>query len=62
MVPYDIELAVKYMEEKPKPLGTFRNMEHIAWECRDGKLTTEEIYDIFLSQARKLMHYKEKEE
>lgn len=62
MVPYDIELAVKYMEEKPKPLGTFRNMEYIAWECRDGKLTAEEIYDIFLSQARKLMHYKEKEE
>jgi hypothetical protein len=59
---YDIELAVKYMEEKPKPFGTFRNMEHIAWECRDGKLTAEEIYDIFLSQARKLMHYKEKEE
>jgi len=62
MVPYDIELAVKYMEEKLKPLGTFRNMEHIAWECRDGNLTAEEIYDIFLDQARKLMHYKEKEE
>lgn len=62
MVPYDIELAIKYMEEKPKPLGTFRNMEYIAWGCRDGKLTAEEIYDIFLSQARKLMHYKEQEE
>ena len=62
MVPYDIELAVKYMAEKPKPLGTFRNMEHIAWECRNGELTAEEIYDIFLSKARKLMHYKEKEE
>lgn len=62
MVPYDIELSMKYMEEKPKPLGTFRNMEHIAWVCRDGKLTAEDIYDILLSQARKLMHYKEEEE
>ena len=61
MVPYDIELAVKYMEEKTKPLGTFRNMEHIAWECRDGKLTAEDVYDEFLRQARKLMHYKENE-
>lgn len=59
MVPYDIELAVKSMQDKPKPPGTFRNMERIAWECRNGELTAEEIYDIFLSQARKLMHYKE---
>ena len=59
MVPYDIELAVKYMEERPKPLGTFRNMEYIAWECRNGKLTAEEIYDIFLEQGRALMHYNE---
>ncbi len=62
MIPYDIELAVKYMEQKPKPPGTFRNMEHIAWECRDGKLTAEDIYDNLLSRTRELMHYKEKEE
>ena len=59
MVPYDIELAVKYMEERPKPLGTFRNMEYIAWECRNGKLTAEEIYDFFLEQGKALMHYNE---
>lgn len=58
MVSYDVELAVRYMEANPKPLGTFRNMEHIAWECRNGKLTAEEIYDIFLSQARELRYFK----
>lgn len=62
MVPYDIEQAVKSMQEKPKPPGTFRNMERIAWECRNSELTAEEIYDSFLSQTRKLMNYKEKEE
>ena len=59
MVPYDIELAAKYIENSPH--GTFRNMEHIAWECRNDKLTAEELYDIFLVRARKLMHYKENE-
>lgn len=58
MVPYDIELAVMYMEENPMPHGTFRNMEHIALECRNGKLRAEEIYDIFLSRARKVKNYK----
>lgn len=64
MVQIDIELAIEYFSVpyRQRPRGTFLNMEHIAWECRDGKLTAEEIYDIFLSQARKLMHYKEKEE
>ena len=59
MVPYDIELAAKYIENSPH--GTFRNMEHIAWECRNDKLTAVELYDIFLVRARKLMHYKENE-
>jgi hypothetical protein len=64
MFQIDIELAIEYFSVpyRQRQRGTFRNMEHIAWECRDGKLTAEEIYDIFLSQARKLMHYKEKEE
>lgn len=60
MVPYDIELATKYMENSS--YGTFLNMKQIAWECRNGELTAEEIYDIFLSQARTLMHHNESKE
>jgi hypothetical protein len=37
-------------------------MKYIAYECRNKIRIAEEIYDIFLSQARKLMHYKKKEE
>jgi hypothetical protein len=60
IVPYDIEQAAKCLENSPH--GTFLNMEHIARECRNGKRTAEEIYDIFLSQTRTLMHYNESKE
>ena len=36
-----------------------RNMENISWLCQDAKPTAEEVYNEFLREARKLMHYKE---
>jgi hypothetical protein len=60
----DIAQAVEYFKipSGQRPKVEFSNMMYIAYECRDKVRTAEEIYDIFLSQARKLMHYKEKEE
>lgn len=46
-------------------IDAFYDCDDKRWQgFTDGQveLTAEEIYDIFLSQARKLMHYKEKEE
>lgn len=37
-------------------------MEYIAYECRDGRCTAEEIYIRFVKRARELMHYNEKDE
>ena len=64
MVPFDIELAGEYFGAQAgrRQRGTFRNMDYIAYECRDGMRTAEEIYNRFVKRARKLMHYKEKEE
>lgn len=60
----DIAQAVEYFNIPlgQRPKVEFSNMNYIAYECRNKVRTAEEIYDIFLSQARKLMHYKEKEE
>jgi hypothetical protein len=33
-------------------------MEYIAYECRDGMYTAEEIYNRFVERARELMNYK----
>ena len=43
MFQIDIELAIEYFSVpyRQRQRGIFRNMEHIAWECRDGKLTAE---------------------
>lgn len=59
MVPFDIELAVEYFSVPvgEAPRGTFRNMEYIAYECRDGMRTAEEIYNRFVERARYMMHY-----
>jgi hypothetical protein len=57
VVTSDIEPVSKFLLDRTH--RTFRNMEYIAWECRNGKLTAEEIYDIFLEQGKALMHYNE---
>ena len=56
----DIVQAVEYFKipSGQRPKVEFSNMMYIAYECRDKVRTAEEIYDIFLSQARKLRHYK----
>ena len=62
VVPYYIEQAVKLKEGESdcqQPFRTFRNMEKIAWLCRDGNPTAKEVYDSFLKEQRVLMHYKE---
>ena len=33
-------------------------MENISWLCQDAKPTAEEVYNEFLRQATKLIHYK----
>ena len=58
MVPYDIERS-RELRESSESRGTFRNMENISWLCQDAKPTAEEVYNEFLREARKLMHYKE---
>lgn len=60
MVQIDIELAIEYFSVpyRQRPRGTFRNMEYIAYECRDGRCTAEDIYNRFMEQARELMNYK----
>ena len=58
MVPHDIERSQE-LRESPESSGTFRNMENISWLCQDAKPTAEEVYNEFLREARKLMHYKE---
>ena len=58
MVPHDIERS-RELRESPESSGTFRNMENISWLCQDAKPTAEEVYNEFLREARKLMHYKE---
>ena len=60
MVQIDIELAIEYFSVPlyRQPQGTFRNMEYIAYECRDGRCTAEEIYNSFVKRARELMNYK----
>ena len=58
MVPYDIERSRK-LRESSESRGTFRNMGNIPWLCKDAKPTAEEVYNEFLREARKLMHYKE---
>ena len=58
MVPHDIERS-RELSESPESSGTFRNMENISWLCQDAKPTAEEVYNEFLREARKLMHYKE---
>ena len=58
MVPYDIERSQE-LRESSESRGTFRNMENISWLCQDAKPTAEEVYNEFLREARKLMHYKE---
>ena len=56
---YDIERAVEYVTTPAgqKPRGTFRNLEYIAYECKDGRRSAEEIYNSFLKQAKRLIHY-----
>ena len=58
MVPHDIERS-RELRESSESRGTFRNMENISWLCQDAKPTEEEVYNEFLREARKLMHYKE---
>ena len=58
MVPHGIELS-RELSESSESRGTFRNMENISWLCQDAKPTAEEVYNEFLREARKLMHYKE---
>jgi hypothetical protein len=60
MVPFDIELAGEYFGAQAgrRQRGTFRNMDYIAHECRDGRCTAEEIYNRFVKRARELMYYK----
>jgi hypothetical protein len=60
MFQIDIELAIEYFSfpYRQRPRGTFRNMEYIAYECRDGMYTAEEIYNRFVERARELMNYK----
>lgn len=64
MFQIDIELAIEYFSVpyRRRPQGTFRNMEYIAYECRDGRCTAEEIYIRFVKRARELMHYNENDE
>lgn len=59
MFQIDIELAIEYFSVpyRQRPQGTFRNMDYIAYECRNGMRTAEEIYIRFVKQARELMHY-----
>ena len=63
MVPFDIELAGEYFGAQAgrRPRGTFLNMDYIAYECRDGRCTAEEIYNRFMEQAREMMHYNNKQ-
>ena len=58
MVPHDIERSWE-LRESSESRGTFRNMENISGLCQDAKPTAEEVYNEFLREARKLMHYKE---
>ena len=58
MVPHDIEQSWE-LRESSESRGTFRNMENISWLCQDAKPTAEEVYNEFLRETRKLMHYKE---
>ena len=63
MVPFDIELAGEYFGAPAgrRQRGTFRNMDYIAYECRDGMRTAEEIYNRFVERAREMMHYNNNE-
>ena len=58
MVTHDIERS-RELRESSESRSTFRNMENISWLCQDAKPTAEEVYNEFLREARKLMHYKE---
>jgi hypothetical protein len=60
MVQIDIELAIEYfcVPYRQRQRGTFRNMDYIAYECRDGMRTAEEIYNRFVERAIEMMHYK----
>ena len=57
---HDIERAINYFTSPvgQKPHRTFRNIEYIAYECRDKKPTAEDIYNRFVERARELKHYK----
>lgn len=59
MVPFDIELAGEYFcaQAGRRQRGSFWNMDYIAYECRDGMRTAEEIYIRFVERAREMMHY-----
>ena len=59
MVSFNIEMAGEYFGTQAgrRPRGTFRNMNYIAYECRDGRYTAEEIYNRFVERAREMMHY-----
>lgn len=63
MVQIDIELAIEYFSVpyRQRQRGTFLNMDYIAYECRDGRCTAEEIYNRFMEQAREMMHYNNKQ-
>ena len=62
MFQIDIELAIEYFSVPYRQRGTFLNMDYMAYECRDGRCTAEEIYNRFVERARELMHYNENEE
>ena len=41
------------------PHSRFRNLEQIAWLCRDGILTADEVYNIFMERVNYLMYNNE---
>lgn len=56
---YDIERAVEYVTApvEQKSRGVFRNLEYIAYECKDGRRSAEEIYNCFLERVKRLIQF-----
>lgn len=64
MAQSDIERAVKNFSipSGQRPSGISRNMEYIAYECKDGRRGAEDIYNCFLERVKELMNHNENEE